>query len=245
MPIPVTCGTCAKRFKAGDKLAGRRVKCPQCQGFIDIPTPRPEPAKQDDFYNLLDEAQQTPVERKCPSCSRPMGINDVLCVGCGYNIRTGTKVQLERPKPPSKVVKKVSLAGQATASFIKGCFLSICLVLVAALVWYGVAVAIYRELGLIAWLLGAVAGAGMHLGYGKHSEMAGITAAFISCLGIFVAKLAIFIHIINDLKRMQLLDPQAVPVSAFFQTCFGVMDGIFILLAVFTAYRVGSGRSDD
>ncbi len=36
MPIPIVC-QCGAKMTAKEKLAGRRVKCPKCQGSIDIP----------------------------------------------------------------------------------------------------------------------------------------------------------------------------------------------------------------
>lgn len=37
MPMVVECHCCRKRFKAGDQLAGKRVKCPGCQAVLTIP----------------------------------------------------------------------------------------------------------------------------------------------------------------------------------------------------------------
>lgn len=37
MPIPVQCPGCGRQFQAADRLAGKRAKCPQCQGPISVP----------------------------------------------------------------------------------------------------------------------------------------------------------------------------------------------------------------
>lgn len=49
MPLDVKCDGCGRRFRAPDKLAGKRVKCPQCQAVIlvggqgeDQPAPKPQ-----------------------------------------------------------------------------------------------------------------------------------------------------------------------------------------------------------
>ncbi len=34
MPFDVKCDGCGRQFRAPDKLAGKRVKCPQCQAVI-------------------------------------------------------------------------------------------------------------------------------------------------------------------------------------------------------------------
>ncbi len=37
MAIAVECAQCGKQLKVKDELAGRKGKCPQCQGVIHIP----------------------------------------------------------------------------------------------------------------------------------------------------------------------------------------------------------------
>ena len=41
MTISVTCGQCAKSFKAPDSAAGRKAKCPSCGNPIAIPETEP------------------------------------------------------------------------------------------------------------------------------------------------------------------------------------------------------------
>src|SRR5262245_15353695 len=38
MPITLGCPSCAKRFKARDESAGKKVKCPYCQVPVQVPT---------------------------------------------------------------------------------------------------------------------------------------------------------------------------------------------------------------
>jgi hypothetical protein len=40
MPIDVTCGACGRAINAPDKLAGKKVKCPQCATIVAVPAPR-------------------------------------------------------------------------------------------------------------------------------------------------------------------------------------------------------------
>ena len=44
MPIQVACGKCQKRYKAPDRLAGKRLKCPNCSSAIAVPAPATPPA---------------------------------------------------------------------------------------------------------------------------------------------------------------------------------------------------------
>jgi len=43
VPIDVKCSQCEAKFRVPDKFAGKRAKCPKCQGSIAIPAPK-EPA---------------------------------------------------------------------------------------------------------------------------------------------------------------------------------------------------------
>ena len=38
MPITLGCPSCAKRFRARDESAGKKVKCPYCQAAVDVPS---------------------------------------------------------------------------------------------------------------------------------------------------------------------------------------------------------------
>ena len=284
MAIQVMCGSCAKRFRAGDKLAGKKVKCPECKGVIQIPasqtvrvdqpaaTPQPAhvaqsapvaqststygatPMDAGGIGSLLDE-EQVPVERRCPSCSHLLGALDVLCTGCGYDTRSKTKVQtrVEAKKAARKspgLAKKAAAAGSATGAFARGIICSVVGALIGAAVWYGVAIATGFEIGWIAWGLGLAAGAGMQVGYGSNDDLAGIAAAFIACFGILAAKWMIFCHVVLPIiEQVEMAGGMGGQLpsrtSLFFQVSFGIIDGVFILLAFFTAYKVGAGKSSD
>lgn len=98
MPIKVAC-KCGQTFNAKDQLAGKTVRCPKCKNPLTIPggakaapqSPAPQP--QNDLGSLLDEAMGQPVnDNECPECGRTLPTNSVVCLGCGYNRSTGTKM---------------------------------------------------------------------------------------------------------------------------------------------------------
>jgi hypothetical protein len=104
MPIAAECKSCHKRFKANDKLAGKKVKCPQCGGVIQIPTPPPPKEEEGDLYALAEQPgapapgrskpePQPESARNCPSCGAGLVENAVLCVVCGHDLRSGRKLQ--------------------------------------------------------------------------------------------------------------------------------------------------------
>ena len=37
MPLEIQCPHCRRKFRVPEKYAGKRVKCPQCEGTIGIP----------------------------------------------------------------------------------------------------------------------------------------------------------------------------------------------------------------
>ncbi len=264
----VKCGSCQKKLKAHEKLAGKKVKCPGCGAVLKIPQPgstatAASSAASSAASQREDIPLQEPKESTCPSCRKPLSPSAVLCVDCGYDLRSGRKLQTEidseesapasfSPRSWEKSSADVHASSQANGPFWRGCVLSAIAVLITAAVWCGVAVFTGREFGLIAWALGIMAGGGMVLGYGGDNDLAGITAAFIALFGIVAAKWMIFssvvLPILNEITQvLGETMAEAAPSTAglFFSSMFGPMDGIFILLAFFTAYKFGTGKGGD
>ena len=42
MPITMTCSGCGKSFRLRDEMAGRKVRCPECEAIQVVPAPSPE-----------------------------------------------------------------------------------------------------------------------------------------------------------------------------------------------------------
>lgn len=122
MPIKVTC-QCGKSFAAKDELAGKAVKCPNCQQPLRIPAagiaaplpssaprpaataarpaapPAPPAASPHAAGSLFDEVglKAAPAGTMlCPGCAQPMPQNAVLCVKCGYNLKLGRRMETLR-----------------------------------------------------------------------------------------------------------------------------------------------------
>lgn len=109
MPIVVQCGSCKKQFKAGDHLAGKKVKCPGCQTPLVVPAGQAAPKQQQQApqgssaADLLDDELPThhapygQAEVKCPYCGVPVKPDAVLCVECGYDFRKGKQIVPDTP----------------------------------------------------------------------------------------------------------------------------------------------------
>jgi phage FluMu protein Com len=108
MPIQFQCTHCGHSLSVASKLAGKKGKCPKCQGAISVPTPQgvatvsesssvkttsgttagPK-VNPDKLSALLDEVGM--VERKgpvCPSCRASVRAGTVVCVNCGFHFET-------------------------------------------------------------------------------------------------------------------------------------------------------------
>lgn len=101
MPIKVSC-SCGKSFAAPDNLAGKKVKCPNCQIPLAIPgatapaaAPAPLPTLTNTAASMFDEAGMSaaPVGTiACPGCTAPLSPGVVLCIKCGFNLKLGKKM---------------------------------------------------------------------------------------------------------------------------------------------------------
>jgi len=107
MPLRVNC-QCGVALNVPDAMAGKQVKCPKCQKVIPVAAPNAPAAKpaaakpaapnppggQDAMAILLDSAGLKKREGIfCPGCDRPLPTGSAICVGCGYNLQAGSKIE--------------------------------------------------------------------------------------------------------------------------------------------------------
>lgn len=78
MPVVARC-PCGSNLKVKDALAGKKVKCPKCGEGVLVPAGDEGPSE-------------------CPSCQEPLAEDAVVCIACGYDLRTGKKVQAAKKK---------------------------------------------------------------------------------------------------------------------------------------------------
>jgi len=94
-------------FNAKDTLAGRRVKCPKCGEKMVVPEKSaPKPKKKrvnpgagafDVMDELLKEANVKSVARGnvCDDCGAEIQMGAVICVECGFNLETGSRLRTD------------------------------------------------------------------------------------------------------------------------------------------------------
>jgi hypothetical protein len=59
MPIAVSCG-CGRSLRIKDELAGRKIRCPSCQGEVAVP--RPQAAVDEDDVPVATVVEDAPAE---------------------------------------------------------------------------------------------------------------------------------------------------------------------------------------
>lgn len=105
MPIQVTCGQCKQTLAAPDTLAGKAAKCPKCSAIINIPAAAPAapalsplgaPAGAAAGFGAPAPSGAIPGGSVCPTCYSSLPPNAVLCVKCGFNLKTGQQTKTVR-----------------------------------------------------------------------------------------------------------------------------------------------------
>lgn len=116
MTIHVKCTFCGKQIKAKDSSAGKRGKCPDCGGTIQIPN-LPEQEEEiydasltgeDDTFGLEDydpnegETISSANRKPCPSCGEDIARSAAKCRFCGEIFDPALKKQAEKELKKSR-----------------------------------------------------------------------------------------------------------------------------------------------
>lgn len=210
--IVISCASCSAKFRVPAAAVGKRGKCPKCAAEFRVTAPEPEPAavaeaqSDDDLLSGLGggmavaPAAPRIATKPCPHCSGSMPVSAGICPACGKSPFAtsggggGRTAVLGAAKAAAGVLGGAAAFG---GPVVMGFALSAVGALVGAVIWAGVAYATNYEIGWIAWGLGALAGAGMHIGVKGSSFTAGVGAAGIAAGGIVAAKFAVFFLILS------------------------------------------------
>jgi hypothetical protein len=123
-PIFIVCPECGKQIKAPDNVLGKKVRCKFCQaafvakkgtdksppGKAAKPAaakpakapaakpakpvqPEPDDEEDDDNPYHLEEISLAP---RCPDCANEIEEGQVICLHCGYNLRTREKAKTRK-----------------------------------------------------------------------------------------------------------------------------------------------------
>lgn len=120
--IACQCKQCGKKYRLPDHLAGKTGVCTQCKARLTIPASA-QPSVQSsgpeagsnglswgDLESLsggetirqrvppIQSPPQTPAG--CPGCGAPVAGGAMICVNCGYNFQTGSRLSTNVEAPP-------------------------------------------------------------------------------------------------------------------------------------------------
>lgn len=121
MAISVYCEQCQETYKVKNELVGKRCKCknghalmiPNADGVAAAPPTAatdPSPAKP-------KPSKTAAKQKKCPSCKAALAPQAVLCVACGFDLRTGSKVG-STPASKANLPLVLLLAGGVAAVLV-------------------------------------------------------------------------------------------------------------------------------
>src|SRR5258708_5226632 len=102
--IEIACPECQKKFKAPGEVQGKKVRCKGCGHVFAIPAApvaKEAPAKakpkfdddEDDGKGYGVAAATEEGVARCPHCAQALENPDVvICINCGYNLKTRQRV---------------------------------------------------------------------------------------------------------------------------------------------------------
>src|SRR4051794_16744575 len=128
MTIAVVC-ECGKRGVVPDEAAGHQGECSFCGRLIAIPLATIDTPPQSG--GIATEAGESQPPRQCPSCGVILASEAVLCVNCGFDYRTGTRLDgaSARVRKPGRTSRHEGSSPRARkpASAMKALFLVLAL----------------------------------------------------------------------------------------------------------------------
>lgn len=76
--VPAECPSCGKVFAVAASFAGKKIRCPQCQGIIQIAgnSPSPPPAPRSSSSGSTGAVGSSPASRSEPRVARPVKSED-------------------------------------------------------------------------------------------------------------------------------------------------------------------------
>ncbi len=83
MPIDVQCQKCGKSYRVQDSMAGKKGKCKECGGVLEVP--RGIDRLEVSGPTTLQMAQMT--GKRCPKCDIPVMDGQMSCDECGTDLR--------------------------------------------------------------------------------------------------------------------------------------------------------------
>ncbi len=108
--VPCHCGA---RYRWTDDRAGRHVRC-SCGRVLRMPpAPPADDVDAGDFVIQPPPPKSDDDLRACPACAELLAPGSVLCMNCGFDVRTGaiTRIEDDETDPPQDMASRFRRGG--------------------------------------------------------------------------------------------------------------------------------------
>lgn len=191
------------------------------------------PANENDAYELANDGKGDP--KKCQACNAEMTEDAIVCIRCGFDLRSGEQLAQNLEGNSWRAVNKWRLFLGATTSILAG--------LTLAFVWVLVAKTIGMELVWVSMIIGLACGYQMATVSQVNHYSAGIFSILITMLCLLPEKSLVFQDAMVFLVNLLGSSDEENAVESFWSQ-FGTLDWLFGFLALTIAFQVGSGKSN-
>jgi hypothetical protein len=273
MPIKFACPSCNKGYNVKDELAGKKARC-SCGAVMpipnDIPVTEVDPTPSEPHFggdplafntaatasvptqtassdSLFDEEFPSGGTIPATPISQQTSHSQLAshATGAGYAVN----VPAVGPIGSSTSAAPETSSTGAGVAFMIGVGLSGVGAMVGAVIWAVIAIVTDHEIGWIAWGIGFCSGFGMAIAHnmsdGIDDFLGGVVASVMAVLGVLAGKAAVYQFVILAMLDDMGEVGEALEGEVSFAMMFGPMDALFFLLAIATAYRLGSGGGGD
>jgi hypothetical protein len=111
----VSCPSCGANYRWKPELGGKKVRC-KCGNPLEIPASPPGATVGEGAIATVREAAPS---ARCPSCGGDVKPTAVICLNCGYNLKTGQAVKTltgNVPAPPDPRPGMLTALGKPSAT---------------------------------------------------------------------------------------------------------------------------------
>jgi hypothetical protein len=144
---------------------------------------------------------------RCGGCGKPMAVDAVVCMECGFNARSGAQAKTTVKKPPRDLGGSLggvgSVGAKASGMALVPFFPIICACIggaIGAAGWAAIAYGAHAEIGFIATIVGGICGVGAFMGSrGEGGIWAGCVAVVVALCSIGAGKMIAFDIYMQDI----------------------------------------------
>lgn len=263
--ISVSCPDCGKGYRLDEKMIGKMGRCKACDTTFPIEDPSKDVEEVEPPVAKRPSSKTSPISRSRATHVEPepddelAGLNSVSSEGEEYEEAPRRRTRKSRPEndedesPRPKKKKRKSSDSGSGVSF-GGPLAAVAAAggsgLLGAVIWGAIAYFAHVEVGYVAWAIGGLVGFSVRVGAGEMDEgFAGVIAAIGSVISILLGKLLSVYFVVTYLIQKGEIPPVAPEqmgalMGVAFAGTFGIVDIVFFVLAIMTAYRLGSGNTE-